>query len=189
MSDSVYVYPAYIRGTKEELVTIELEFGKLWVALKCSRSDAINEIFLAGMEALPKREDLADKVDNRAIAIYSKWRKIVSSDSTQTMLEQIYETMELNEFREFCEQSNVDHERFLKAYMMNPPTTQAKSKTMESWLNYILGNGEEYQIADVRDAAEIEQIVQDDSDWNLMKNVASRMGYSSGGKRGYWHKG
>lgn len=189
MSDSVYVYPAYIRGTKEELVVVELEFGRIWSALKCSRTDAINEVFLAGMVALPERKDLAGKVDNQAIAIYSKWREVVSGESKQTMLEQIYEAMDLQEFREFCEQYGVDHEQFLKAYMMSPPTTQAKSKTMENWLKYILGDGEEYQIVDVRAAAEIEEVVQNDSDWNLMKNVASRMGYSSGGKRGYWHKG
>jgi hypothetical protein len=188
MSDSVRVYPAYMRGTKEELITIELEFGKMWAALKCSRTDAINEIFLAGMKALPEREDLADKVDNKAISVYLKWREVVAGESTQTMLEQIYEAMELEEFREFCDHNSIDHERFLKAYMMNPPTTQAKSKTMESWLNYILGDGEEYEASDVRSAAEIEQVVHNDSDWNLMKNVASRMGYSSGGRRGYWCK-
>jgi len=188
MTESLKVYPVCSRGTREEVITIELQFIKIWAVLGGSRTDAINRIWFAGLKALAESEELEGKIDKRAIAIIEKWREIIAGSSTNSMLEQIYENTEYDVFVEFCKENEIDHEKFLKDYRLKLPDSTNKSKVMADWLKYTLADGNEYRAVDIKEAAEIDRVIVSESDWSLMKHVASREGYSSGGKHGYWRK-
>jgi len=188
MTESLKVYPVCSRGTREEVITIELQFIKIWAVLGGSRTDAINRIWFAGLKALIGSEELEGKIDKKAIAIIEKWREVIAGSSTRSMLEQIYENTEHDSFVQFCKDSEIDHEEFLKDYRLRLPDNTSKSQVMEGWLKYTFADGNEYKAVDVRKAAEIEGVVNNESDWSLMKHVASKEGYSSGGRHGYWRK-
>jgi len=189
MSEMLKVYPAYIKGPPEEVLPTEETFVKIWAAMGCSRTKAINEIFEAGLDAvLDKNEELKSVVDSSAMAIKKKWQEKIAAVSRQGQLEYIYEHSTLDEFIGFCTENGIDHEAFLEGYRIDTAETKTKSENMTSWLKYILADGEEYSVGDIKESAEIDKVVNNDSDWRLMKSVASQKGYSSGGRRGYWRK-
>lgn len=187
MADPVKVYPAYFKG--DAIDQIDDMFLKIWAAKGVSRTIVINEIFEAGLKAmLDKDGELKEKVDASSLAIRRMYKEKMAQARDKEQLDFIYESSGLDEFVEFCERNGIDHEKFLITYKTTMPTTKTKSESMARWLEKILGSGEEYSVEDMRDAAEEDRMVLDDSDWNLMKTVASREGYSKGGKRGYWKK-
>ena len=189
MSEMLKVYPAYIKGPPEEVAPLDETFLKVWAAMGCSRTKAINDIFRAGLTTvLDKNEELKSTVDVSALAIIKKWQEKVASVGRKEQLEYIYEHSTLDEFVEFCEENKIDHEGFLEEYRITVMATRTKSDVIAHWLKYTLADGEEYSAEDIREAAEIEGVVENDMDWSLVKNIASKEGYSSGGKRGYWRK-
>jgi hypothetical protein len=187
MSDPVKVYPAYFKG--DAINQIENMFLKIWAAKGLGRTTVINEVFETGLRAmLDKDGELRSKVDASSLAIRAKYKEKMARVMDQEQLEFVYETSALDEFVEFCTESGIDHEKFLATYKTTVATAKTKSEAMSRWLKDTLGNGEEYNTEDIKEAAEIDRVINDESDWNLMKSVASREGYSKGGKRGYWRK-
>lgn len=189
MSEMLKVYPAYFKGTAEDILPVDETFLKIWAAMGCGRTKAINNVFEAGLWAvLDKDDELKKVVDTSALAIKKKWQEKMAQVTRQGQLEYIYEHSTLDEFIGFCRENEIDHEAFLEGYRVDTAETRTKSENMASWLKYILADGEEYGIGDIKEAAKIDKVVNDDLDWSLMKKVASQKGYSSGGRRGYWSK-
>lgn len=187
MSSSVIirVFPAYIKGPPAKVLAVDERFIKLWAAYKGSRTDAINKVFEAGLEAEEKREDLETP---QTTAIQKKHQDVMQELATQGELEFIYEHLSRPEFVSFCKENDIDYQKFLKNYGIKLPSVGTKSKIMKDWLKYVLADGDEHAIADIKEKAKIEHIVRDETDWSLMKNVASRAGYSGSGERGCWRE-
>lgn len=183
------VYPAYIDGSPSEVMPIDKQFLEVWAALGCSRTAAINKVFIAGLEAMGQSKALEGKVDQRAWAIHRKWQETMVMETQWSQLEYIYSKLGLDKFREWCDQNGIDHATFLDDYEMRvPDSTSSRSEAIGQWLDRLLASGEEYKVEDIREAAELDGIVRNghaDDDWSLLKYVASKKGYS-GGRRGYW---
>ena len=186
MADMLRVYPAYIKGEPEKVLSTDQTFIQIWAALSCSRTDAINRIFEEGLAKLADSSELEGRIDGKSLAIFRKWQEIQTKISEKSQLELIYEHSALDEFQTFCDKHEIDHEDFLRVYRLDLPTSRAKSKVMEDWIRYMLSDGDERSVQDIKYAAEIEGVATNDDDWNLMKNIASQKGYSGNAKRGYW---
>jgi len=186
MAEMLRVYPAYIKGGPEEVLATDEKFIKVWAALGDSRTKAINRIFREGLNLLANSKELEGKIDKRAFAISRKWLEKQARVIEKGQLEYIYEQSTLEEFKQFCEENEIDHESFLENYQLQLPTPRAKSKVMEDWIGYTLAGGMEVEVDSIRQAAEVKGIVTSEDDWNLMKNIASRKGYSGNARRGYW---
>jgi len=186
MAQVIRVYPVYSRGSPDEVLELETQFIKVWAALGTSKTGAINHIWFAGLKAVS--DELGDKVDGKTIAIITKLEALrrQADSSDQELLAELYERMGLADFGEFCEAHEIDYEEFLRTYAIKSPTPATKTQAMLEWLKELLANGEEYEVGDIKAAAEIEGIIRDEQDWSLMKNVASREGYSSAAGRGFW---
>ena len=187
MSKIVRVYPAYIKGEPSEVLEIDKAFHDIWAKLRCSRTDAINEIFQEGLKVVAEREDLGHST-KRAIEIYEKWRQVNLELAEKAKIEFIYEHSTLDGFREWCQKVGINDAEFLNDYMINLPSAGAKSKIIGDWIEYALADGKEHSVDDIRSEAMMEGVVSDDGDWNLMKNIASQKGYSGNAKRGYWKR-
>lgn len=186
MTKILRVYPAYIKDEPEVVLKTDQTFIEVWAALGTSRTEAINHIFTVGLEQLAGSKELEGKIDKRGLAIFRKWQKLRVRVIEKEQLEFIYEQSTPEEFKQFCEENEVDHESFLKDYQLRLPTPKAKSKVMEEWIGYTLAGDVEVEVGSIRQAAEMEGVVSSEDDWNLMKNIASRKGYSSNARRGYW---
>jgi len=186
MTKILRVYPAYIKDEPEIVLKTDQTFIEVWAALGKSRTEAINEIFTAGLDRLAESKELEGKIDKRGLAIFRKWQKLRVKIIEKEQLEFIYEQSTLEEFKQFCEENEIDHESFLKDYQLHLPTPRAKSKIMEDWIGYMLAENVEVEVDEIRQAAEMEGVITNEDDWNLMKNIASRKGYSGNAKRGYW---
>lgn len=186
MAEMLRVYPAYIKGTPDKVLPLEEKFIRVWAALGGSRTDVINSAFTEGLELLANSEKLEGKLDKRGFAISRKWLEKQVKVIEKEQLEYIYEQSTLEEFKQFCEKNEIDHESFLEDYQLHLPTVRAKSKVMEDWIGYMLASDVEVEVDSIRQAAEVKGIVANEDDWNLMKNIASRKGYSGNARRGYW---
>lgn len=186
MVEILRVYPAYIKGTPDKVLPFEEKFIRVWAALGGSRTEVINSAFTKGLEVLAESEELEGKLDKRSFAISRKWLEKQARVIEKEQLEYIYEQSTLEEFKQFCEENEIDHESFLKDYQLHLPTPRAKSKIMEDWVSYMLAGNAEVEVDEIRQAAEMEGVITNEDDWNLMKNIASRKGYSGNARRGYW---
>lgn len=186
MTKILRVYPAYIKDEPEVVLKTDQTFIEVWAALGKSRTETINDIFTVGLEQLAKSKKLEGKIDKRGLAIFRKWQKLRVRIIEKEQLEFIYEQSTLEEFKQFCEENEIDHESFLEDYQLRLPTPRAKSKIMEDWIGYMLAGDMEVEVDSIRQAAEVKGIVANEDDWNLMKNIASRKGYSGNARRGYW---
>lgn len=180
------VYPAYVKGEPEEIFAIEKMFIEVWAALGISKTKTINRAFSEGLRVLADSKELEGKIDSRSLAIFKKWQEIQAKISERSQLELIYEHTDPQEFQEFCNKNDIDYEAFLQRYRLDLPSNKAKSKVLDDWIRYYLADGNEADVHDIRDMAETEGIIASEDDWNLMKNIASRNGYSGSARRGYW---
>lgn len=185
MPDVLRVYPAYIKGSAEEVLVIDQQFLKVWAAIGDSRTKVINKIFQAGLETLMESDELEGQIDKTGFNIYRKMQEVNSRLMQKNNLEFLYEHLELDEFIQFCDSNKLDHETFLIDYRAAPPSRQARSKIINDWLKWRLADGEYHPVVEIREAM-IEQDVIINNDWDYVKNIASREGYSNNDKRGHW---
>lgn len=180
------VYPAFIKGSSEEVMAFDEQFLTIWAALGCSKTKAINQVFQAGLEAIVQLDEFEGQVDKTGFNIYRKIREINSRRTLKGNLEFLYEHLPLDEFRQFCTTNDIDADHFLKMYRAAPPSPDAKGKIINDWLQEHLADHNEHAITDIQKAIMEQDIIVSKDDWNYVKNIASREGYSSNAKRGYW---
>lgn len=181
MAKSYKVYPAYIKGSREEVAAIEDKFVRIWARLKTSRTGAINEVFLAGLEAL---QDAGDRTAMDKLAVHVQG--VRAQKATTAMLEELYENLPFEKFVEVCGEIGVDPHEFSQTYTISLPTVSSKRVAMERWLKKYLSDGLVRSVDSVKKAAQDAGVVESETDWNTLTVYASTLGYSGNAPRGYW---
>ena len=146
---------------------------------KLNQCAALFDLLEEGVIAKEEKRLATGEKAGKDIAIGRELKALEAIAAQQRQLEKIYEYKGLDEFVTWCGTNGIDWATFLQEYDL---TRQAKPKTKsEQYLNFLdqyMRSGGQFTTDEIHQAAENAGLVCNDSDWQLMRTVASRNGYS-----------
>ena len=185
---SIATFTAFFRGTQNEMNDIKYRVAALKNALSVSQTETCNRIFEAGMDQLEKEHE--EKIeDEMTLAFTRKNKEINKAKQIMARMEKFYGEMSLEEFMQFCEDSHVPEEtvdKFMANYTWQN-TDQKWATRAHDFLRGTLIDGEMKPTKEIREAA-VEVGIIDDSavEWQRLRTLASRDGFTNCPKHGYW---
>ena len=189
-------FAAHIRGPREFIEGIDRMIATVQNELNVSRVEAIAQIFLWGLHAaVGEVKDEEVRREMRATGIKLKLMRAIRDERRDDQeLKAALREMGLDRVVEVAEKAGLTEEDVNEVVASLKADMSWYDKT-SIWLDTLLSDGEERSVQSVQRAAmaagilPIDPATEDFEDqWGNMRTVASRMGVSRGGKRGYWQK-
>lgn len=155
-------------------------------------SEGYFAIFMAGLEALEERfkaeggftPDEINRIDLAKIYREHRQRR-----ADTVLLAETRDKVTPDKFVALCRERDWEPDDLLAEYERIVAETAGKlsrSKDYEIFLRHTLADGESHPTDTIRKCAERVGLVQGDVDWNLMRQIAAKFGYTNPAKRGYW---
>lgn len=156
---------------------------------KLTEREMWKRIFVAGILYLLEKMDLMGHKSAQAfrIALFTRDRAV--SQNGQRQIQFIRDTTSDEEWADFCKTHGVDPDGYVRKVFASAKATADMfnwNAQVSQWLSRILSDGEEHDPSELEAMAKRDGLVKTAKDWNNVRVLASRLGYSSQRNRGKW---
>ena len=190
-------FAAHIRGEPDEIIAIERMIVRLINEHNLSRDEAIQRIFLAGIDHLLTEPTMDDPVIRRSRVIARQVEELTAQKTDSQRLTYIYEQLGLDAFVTWCTEQGIDPQPTIQQYSVATdsftPQRQSWTESTLVWLRRMLSDGQSHAVEEILQAAArdgiLPDILVDEAGYkrseSSLRAIAS-MHHFSGGKRGQW---
>ena len=120
--------------------------------------------------------------------VYDMVGKLKKKQQVIDLLIEVYENVGLDEFVVACEEYGIDWESVLVGRFTFHTTSETWTAKARRCLASYLQDREQHTVDSIRSRATEDGLIEKEMDWNKLKVLAHREGYSSAGDYGKWKR-
>lgn len=184
---SLAMFSVCFRGSAYMTSGLRYRVAAMQNALHVTKTECCNRIFEAGLAQLEKEN--AESIDQTAKVFAEKKRELDEQQQLMDQMTEFYASMPLEDFLQFCKKAEVKEEivdKFLENYTWRNEDQRWASRA-DNFLREVLINNEQVPVSKIKEMAIAQGIIEDTAtDWQRMKTLASRHGFTNCPKYAHW---